>query len=1345
MSIENCQSHVCDTSPPAKPPPPPAPPLLTLSPSPLPIQPLSIDQLERANSDSDLLNHTAVTTVSRHAQASSSCPRQCHTRYPVARSGAILSPDQLTAMTPVSLLSGAADSPTRSGPAPNSSRLSRPVHRFFVDRGLSWMQQSTPNTTTSAAAAAHSSSSSQRRDSRRRDSIPSRTPSMSSMVSLASLQSTWSTTPPAVHAGRRRRTFASVAQTPVGLVHSRVRRHSPALAERSPTATQSQLRHGQAHGDGDGGGSAEGVASSLSSHTQGASLHVSANDRRGDFSGCVYTPRSPYAIRTMLSPARPLPNTRRGSQHPHLRIEGELWYIAGHEGLGRACGNTQIPLHADSPHPQWVVCENQRLSVYSSWGSSSRLLAHMPFEQVRVLFYFRHHHPHVVQEAAVRPVTQRSGGGAEGVSSDTRNTLTPPLSQYTDTGKNRAPIPTHATSSSLVSAAAATSVTQTRPHSSVSAHETRENQPQRGTVSGVLLRHGHPTPARRCGYYYFGVEGYYHARKEGSLNMNMNDGCGEERHRMLILFATDRPADFRVWLDFWRKMAGREALCRWPCVTSGKGEGVMRETVTALPAQGVKSDTMNEEESNVPLTMPRGAEEEEEEECANHDDRETALPAAERATGCDVATNTERRALVSVGCDALCDDTVCRDVVLAQEKISKAVQTSDDAVLKKPARHTETAHHDVPHESDAQHALHYESVRPHGRPAQVAWQEMPTRTCSSPSPSQSLPPPPLCTAVSSSADRGNVTCAQWTHELVPTASDTAYCPCESRSDSPAASWQPRHTPRRQCNDTAETGLTMEAMKPCASERTQMQATRMAEVDRGNGGGETNTSLLGEPCWMGGSRVIQKTQHQDQHPQQQEHEQQQQQQQNQDEQHQDHHDQQVVMIRSEVDHCINTDDHVDDHAIDGTDIMTSMSSRITNDDDDRDAAVVVAAAGNDDDTGIPDDAAGTHHTCTLSNMRDKEQHVSRARRTLTCKSRKMAHMAKNRVPVFTPRAMHRRWCAHRVAPHARRPHRSSLSNNKNENDEEDDDDSDSPLRRLRPLDEVALKHRRMWQQSIARLGNSTASAMTNNDRREPSKAYDDAASCRRTQQRRRQQQQQQQRRRKVRGVTGGTPEHDRCTAKLTDDAHTRALLRRVWRVAHDGAVARQSVPDIVAAIHRTLEPLEKAGNTTATRTTHQSDETGVDDENVQDDDRPMHGTSRDTHVDPLDDAEQAHALAARLLADCEGDLAYDMLRTQSLATLIHTLHARKEVYKLQRHELRSLWQCERERLGQCERERKTMQHRIMQRLMSMRAEVRRKLIEDEVAVRHVSETQRTMNVLLDRLCVSHDVERAGLQG
>ncbi|CBZ30695.1 conserved hypothetical protein [Leishmania mexicana MHOM/GT/2001/U1103] len=77
-------------------------------------------------------------------------------------------------------------------------------------------------------------------------------------------------------------------------------------------------------------------------------------------------------------------------------IEGELWYVTGKNGPGRK--------HATA---QWVVCEDQRLSVYSSWAKSSRLVEEARFERVRVMFDFLHPHMHPEVMGSGTPQTRR--------------------------------------------------------------------------------------------------------------------------------------------------------------------------------------------------------------------------------------------------------------------------------------------------------------------------------------------------------------------------------------------------------------------------------------------------------------------------------------------------------------------------------------------------------------------------------------------------------------------------------------------------------------------------------------------------------------------------------------------------------------------------------------------------------------------------------------------------------------------------------------------------------------------------------------------------------------------------
>ncbi|CAM43354.2 conserved hypothetical protein [Leishmania braziliensis MHOM/BR/75/M2904] len=77
-------------------------------------------------------------------------------------------------------------------------------------------------------------------------------------------------------------------------------------------------------------------------------------------------------------------------------IEGQLWYVKGKNGPGRK--------HASL---QWVVCEDQRLSIYSSWANSRRLIEEMCFERVHILFDFLHPHKHPEVLGSGAPQTRR--------------------------------------------------------------------------------------------------------------------------------------------------------------------------------------------------------------------------------------------------------------------------------------------------------------------------------------------------------------------------------------------------------------------------------------------------------------------------------------------------------------------------------------------------------------------------------------------------------------------------------------------------------------------------------------------------------------------------------------------------------------------------------------------------------------------------------------------------------------------------------------------------------------------------------------------------------------------------
>lgn len=78
-------------------------------------------------------------------------------------------------------------------------------------------------------------------------------------------------------------------------------------------------------------------------------------------------------------------------------IEGEVWFIATKGAL-----NTK---KRDSS--QWAVCEDHRLSIYSSWAESSRLVETMVFDRVRILFDYLHPHKHPSKIGGGGPATRR--------------------------------------------------------------------------------------------------------------------------------------------------------------------------------------------------------------------------------------------------------------------------------------------------------------------------------------------------------------------------------------------------------------------------------------------------------------------------------------------------------------------------------------------------------------------------------------------------------------------------------------------------------------------------------------------------------------------------------------------------------------------------------------------------------------------------------------------------------------------------------------------------------------------------------------------------------------------------
>ncbi|KPA86055.1 hypothetical protein ABB37_00324, partial [Leptomonas pyrrhocoris] len=85
-------------------------------------------------------------------------------------------------------------------------------------------------------------------------------------------------------------------------------------------------------------------------------------------------------------------------QAPDIQhIEGELWYVTG----------KSIPGKKKRATAQWVVCEDNHLSVYTSWAKSSRQLEERQFEWVRILFDYMHPHNHVGEMSGPVPQTRR--------------------------------------------------------------------------------------------------------------------------------------------------------------------------------------------------------------------------------------------------------------------------------------------------------------------------------------------------------------------------------------------------------------------------------------------------------------------------------------------------------------------------------------------------------------------------------------------------------------------------------------------------------------------------------------------------------------------------------------------------------------------------------------------------------------------------------------------------------------------------------------------------------------------------------------------------------------------------
>ncbi|CAD2214504.1 hypothetical protein, conserved [Angomonas deanei] len=102
---------------------------------------------------------------------------------------------------------------------------------------------------------------------------------------------------------------------------------------------------------------------------------------------------SPGKVRPSLTdPLQPMGDIQR--------IEGELWYVTAKTGPGKKVGGRV-------GSPQWVVCEDQRLSIYSGWGGKSRLLEEMQFDRVRLLFNFSHLHKHNEETLSGGPSTRR--------------------------------------------------------------------------------------------------------------------------------------------------------------------------------------------------------------------------------------------------------------------------------------------------------------------------------------------------------------------------------------------------------------------------------------------------------------------------------------------------------------------------------------------------------------------------------------------------------------------------------------------------------------------------------------------------------------------------------------------------------------------------------------------------------------------------------------------------------------------------------------------------------------------------------------------------------------------------
>ena len=92
-----------------------------------------------------------------------------------------------------------------------------------------------------------------------------------------------------------------------------------------------------------------------------------------------------------LAEPHPMPPAK-GSPLPSIR--GELFYVSDRLGPRK------------SQHPQWVVCQDGRISIYSTYSHQASLLEETPFDDIQLSFNFSH------REGSERGGDRADGSGA---------------------------------------------------------------------------------------------------------------------------------------------------------------------------------------------------------------------------------------------------------------------------------------------------------------------------------------------------------------------------------------------------------------------------------------------------------------------------------------------------------------------------------------------------------------------------------------------------------------------------------------------------------------------------------------------------------------------------------------------------------------------------------------------------------------------------------------------------------------------------------------------------------------------------------------------------------------------